>query len=298
MNQSPTLLLNNGVAMPQVGFGVFQIAASQCAEAVHTALQAGYRLLDTAQTYCNEREVGRAIRESGIPRQDIFVTTKVWVTEFGYDKARASVTASLERLGLEQVDLFLLHFPVPHVFDLTIEAYKALEQELRDGRVRAIGVCNFHPHHLSRLMDACEIVPAVNQVELHPYLSQQELMDVHARLGIVTQAWSPLGAVLLYDGSGGNGPRNVLTDPVICALAGKYGKSPAQVVLRWHVQRGVSVIPKSVHAERIRENLDIFDFALSDEDMDAINALNGNLRGSFDPDVVRVDTYETHIHEQ
>ncbi len=298
MNTSPTLLLNNGVAMPQVGFGVFQIDAAICAETVRTALQTGYRLLDTAQTYCNEREVGRGIRESGIARQDIFVTTKVWVTEFGADRTRASVTASLERLGLEQVDLFLLHFPVPHVFERTIEAYKALEQEVRDGRVRAIGVCNFHAHHLQRLLDACDTVPAVNQVELHPYLNQQELMAVHARLGIVTQAWSPLGAVMLYDGSGGNGPQHVLKDPVICALAAKYGKSPAQVVLRWHVQRNVSIIPKSVHAERIRENLDIFDFALAPEDMDAINALNRNIRGALDPDVVRVDTYETHMYEQ
>ncbi len=297
MNQ-PELLLNNGLRMPQLGFGVFQIAAQDCAGVVKTALEAGYRLVDTAQTYCNEREVGRAIRESGLAREDIWVTTKIWVTEYGRGKTHKSLDASLERLGLEYVDMVLLHFPVPSVFERTIGAWQDLEEELTDGRVRAIGVCNFHTHHLERLMEACTIVPAVNQVELHPYLSQQPLMDFHRKHGIATQAWSPLGAVMLYDAAGVDKPVHLLEDRTICALAQRYGKSPAQIVLRWHVQRGVAVIPKSVHAERIRQNLDILDFALSDRDMELMNGLNRNMRGALDPDDVRVDTYATRMYEQ
>ena len=240
----------------------------------------------------NEREVGRGIRESGLARSDIFVTTKVWVTEYGKEKTRRSLDASLERLGLDYVDMVLLHFPVPHVFERTIEAWQDLEKEL------AIGVCNFHIPHLERLMDACTVVPAVNQVELHPYFSQESLMDFHARHGIATQAWSPLGAVMIYDAAGISEPVHVLQDETLCALAQRYGKSPAQIVLRWHLQRGVAIIPKSVDEERIRQNLDILDFALSDEDMTLVNGLNRNMRGALDPDMVRVDTYETKMYEQ
>ena len=296
--QQPQIVLNNSVRMPQIGFGVFQIPAQDCVGVVKTALQAGYRLLDTAQTYCNEREVGRGIRESGLAREEVFVTTKVWVTEYGKEKTRRSLDASLERLGLDYVDMVLLHFPVPHVFERTIEAWQDLEKELANGRVRAIGVCNFHIPHLERLMDACTVVPAVNQVELHPYFSQESLMDFHARHGIATQAWSPLGAVMIYDAAGISEPVHVLQDETLCALAQRYGKSPAQIVLRWHLQRGVAIIPKSVHEERIRQNLDILDFALSDEDMALVNGLNRNMRGALDPDMVRVDTYETKMYEQ
>lgn len=296
--QQPQIVLNNSVRMPQIGFGVFQISAQDCVGVVKTALQAGYRLLDTAQTYCNEREVGRGIRESGLAREEVFVTTKVWVTEYGKEKTRKSLDASLERLGFDYVDMVLLHFPVPHVFERTIEAWQDLEKELAKGRVRAIGVCNFHIPHLERLMDACTVVPAVNQVELHPYFSQESLMDFHARHGIATQAWSPLGAVMIYDAAGISEPVHVLQDETLCALAQRYGKSPAQIVLRWHLQRGVAIIPKSVHEERIRQNLDILDFALSDEDMALVNGLNRNMRGALDPDMVRVDTYETKMYGQ
>lgn len=265
------ITLNNGVSMPRLGFGVYQVPPSETAQVVSAALEAGYRSIDTAKLYGNEREVGEALAASGLPRDEVFVTTKLWNSDHGYDAALAAFDASMERLGLEQLDLYLIHWPTP-ARDLYVETWRALEKLYTEDRVRAIGVSNFQSAHLLRLIEECDIVPAVNQVELHPALQQVELREFHARHGIVTEAWSPLaqGAVLV--------------DPVIVDIAEKYGKTPAQVVLRWHLDLGNVVIPKSVTPSRIRENLDVFDFALTDEDIVEIAKLDAGTRIGPDPD--------------
>lgn len=280
----PTLALGNGVEMPQLGLGVWQAGPDETVEAVRVALGVGYRLIDTAFIYGNEREVGRGIAAAGLPRDALFVTTKLWITDYTYDRALAAFDESLERLGLEQLDLWLLHWPVPDHGDAIFEAWRAAERLLADGRTRAIGVCNHTPELLDRLLGRAKVVPAVNQIELHPYFPQREMRAVNAAHGIVTQSWSPIGG---SGGSGGMRPkadgRHLLAEPILLELGGKYGKSAAQIVLRWHVQHGLSPIPKSVRPERIAENFDLFDFELDADDMEAIDALETGVRGGPDP---------------
>jgi diketogulonate reductase-like aldo/keto reductase len=268
----PALRLNNGVEIPQVGFGVFLIPETETKTAVATALHAGYRHIDTAKLYQNEAEVGEAIAESGVAREEIFVTTKVWNSEQGYEPAIASFEASMQRLGLDVLDLLLIHWPVPEL-DRYVETWHAFEKLYADGRVRAIGVSNFHLPHLQRLLDEGSVVPAVNQIELHPQLPQSELRAFHAEQGIVTEAWSPLAR-------GGA----VLSDETVTAIADRVGKSPAQVVLRWSLQLGNVVLPRSVTPSRIAENLELFDFSLTDEDMAALAGLADDERIGPNPD--------------
>jgi diketogulonate reductase-like aldo/keto reductase len=287
---TPALTLNDAVTMPALGLGVFQSPPEETVTAVETALRDGYRLIDTAAAYENEREVGEGIRRSGVPRDEVFVTTKLWISDYGYDAALVGFDASLRRLGVDHVDLYLLHQPVPTDFENTIGAYKAGEKRLADGRARAIGVSNFSAEHLRRLIDRTDVVPAVNQVELHPYFTQPGLREVHAELGIVTQAWSPLGGVLVYV-PGADESRGPLTDPVVTGLAAKYGKTPAQVVLRWHIEHGFGAIPKSVKPHRIAENFDVFDFALQADEVAAIDTLDKGVRGGPDPELLSRETH-------
>lgn len=267
----PDVTLNNGIAMPQLGFGVYQVPDDEAERAVTSALEAGYRSIDTATLYENEKGTGRALADSGIPRDELFVTTKLWNSDQGYDQALRAFDASLERLGLDRVDLYLIHWPMP-ARDTYVETWKALEEIYADGRARAIGVSNFDPDHLERLLDETGVVPAVNQIELHPRLQQDALRAFDADNGVATEAWSPLGR--------GNG---VLDDPAVTAAAAKHGRSPAQIVLRWHIQLGNVVIPKSVTPSRIRENIDVFGFALDDADMRAIQGLETGTRVGPDP---------------
>ncbi|CAL9617789.1 aldo/keto reductase [Streptomyces sp. enrichment culture] len=271
MSKVPSLTLNNGVSMPQLGFGVWQVPDAEAAEAVGTAIEAGYRSIDTAAVYENERGTGQAVKASGLPREELFVTTKLWNSEQGYDSTLRAFDASLERLGLDYVDLYLIHWPVP-ARDAYVDTYKAFEKILADGRARAIGVSNFLPEHLERLMDATSTVPAVNQIELHPQLAQAGARTFHERHGIATEAWSPLGQ-----------GRGLLEVPAVAAVARKHGRTPAQVVLRWHLQLGNVVIPKSVTPSRIRENIEVFDFELDGEDMAAFAALDEGRRLGPDP---------------
>ncbi len=272
MAQPPMVKLNNGVEIPQVGFGVFQVAPDEVVEPVRTAIESGYRLIDTAAAYRNEKGVGRAIAEAGVPREELFLTTKLWNSEQGYDKALKAFDTSLSKLGLEQVDLYLIHWPIPKR-DIYVETWKALEKVYADGRARAIGVSNFTERHLTRLFDETEIVPAVNQVELHPRLPQEQLRAFHAQHQIVTEAWSPIG-----QGKG------LLEDPTLVALAETKGTSPAQVVLRWHVQLGNVAIPKSVTPSRIKDNLDVFGFELDNADMAKLAGLATGERVGPDPE--------------
>ncbi|MEU6261348.1 aldo/keto reductase [Streptomyces sp. NPDC047043] len=269
----PTVTLNNGVRIPQLGFGVFQVPDTETGAAVTAALEAGYRSIDTAAIYGNEAGVGAALAASGIGRAELFVTTKLWNADQGYDATLRAFDASLAKLGLEYVDLYLVHWPTP-ARDLYRESWQAIEKLVADGRIRAAGVSNFQPAHLRRLLDGSSLVPAVNQIELHPGLQQGELRALHAELGIVTEAWSPLaqGAVLAYQ--------------AITEIAARHGRSPAQVVLRWHLQLGNVVIPKSATPARIRANIDVFDFALGDDEMTAIAALDRDLRTGPDPDTL------------
>jgi 2,5-diketo-D-gluconate reductase A len=256
----PTVTLNNGVRMPQLGFGVFQVPDDDTAAAVSAALAAGYRSIDTAAIYGNEAGTGRALAESGIAREELFVTSKVWVADLGYDATLAAYESSLEKLGLDYLDLYLIHWPAPAT-DGYLESWRALEKLLRDGRVRAIGVSNFLPEHLEKLIGLGGTVPAVNQVELHPALQQRDVAASNAAHGVATEAWSPLaqGAVL--------------TEPAVTAIAAGHGVSPAQAILRWHLQQGRIIIPKSVTPARIRENLDVFGFELADTELAVIDAL-------------------------
>ncbi|MFB7127055.1 aldo/keto reductase [Kitasatospora sp. NPDC056273] len=267
----PTVKLNNGVEIPQLGFGVFQVPDDQTTAAVAAALEAGYRSIDTAAIYGNETGVGRALAASGVAREDLFVTTKLWNADQGYDATLRAFDASLAKLGLDHVDLYLIHWPTP-ARDLYLDTWRALERLVEEGRVRAAGVSNFQPAHLQRLLDTSALVPAVNQVELHPGLQQAELRAFHAEHGIATEAWSPLAQGAVLD------------DPAITAIAARTGKSPAQVVLRWHLQLGNIVIPKSVTPARIRQNLDVFDFELTAQDMAAIAAGDRDLRTGPHPD--------------
>lgn len=267
----PPIILNNGVEMPQLGFGVWQVPDDEAETAVVQALEAGYRSIDTAAIYGNEEGTGRALAASGVAREDLFVTTKLWNSEQGYDSTLRAFDASLAKLGLEYLDLYLIHWPVP-AKDRYVDTYKAFEKLLADGRVRAIGVSNFLPEHLERLTGETSVVPAVNQIELHPHLQQHASREAHAEQGIATEAWSPLGS-----------GKGILEIPAIVAIAQKHNRTPAQVVLRWHLQLGNVVIPKSVTPSRIKENIDVFGFALDTEDLAAISALNEDRRLGSDP---------------
>lgn len=248
------ITLNDGNAIPQVGLGVWQTPPEATERAVATALEAGYRHIDTAAAYQNEREVGQALAKSGLRREDVYITTKLWNADQGYDSTLAAFDKSMERLGLEYLDLYLVHWPMPKT-NKYVDTFKAFAYLRDQGRIRSIGVSNFEPEHLRTLIDATGVVPAVNQIELHPLLQQQELREVHAELGIATEAWSPLG-----QGS-------LLANPTVTSVAEAHGRTPAQVLIRWHIQLGNIVIPKSVTPERIVSNFDVFDFELSEQDM-------------------------------
>jgi diketogulonate reductase-like aldo/keto reductase len=293
--RSPLLPLNNGVEMPALGLGVYQSEPRDTGQAVETAIRNGYRLIDTAAAYFNEREVGETVARSGIERRELFITTKLWMSDYGYDRALRAFDISLRKLGLEYLDLYLLHWPVPSAFETTVPSYRAAEKLLADGRVRAIGVSNFSAPHLEDLIARTSVVPAVNQVELHPFFTQRELRDTHARFGITTQSWSPLGGVKVYAAADPKDAKSPLEHPVVVSLAAKYGKTPAQVVLRWHIEHGLSAIPKSVRPARIVENIGIFDFALTREDLAAIDALDTGVRGGPDPEIVSPQLFDLSI---
>ncbi|HEY7812010.1 MAG TPA: aldo/keto reductase [Nakamurella sp.] len=267
----PNVELNNGISMPQIGFGVFRIPDDDTERTVLEAIECGYRSIDTASLYGNERGVGRAIASCGLPRDDLFVSTKLWNDDQGRDRARPAFDESLDRLGLDHVDLYLIHWPKPSK-DLYVQTWEELETLYAQGRVRAIGVSNFQPDHLDRLLARTRVVPAVNQIELHPFLQQERLRRYDADHGLATVAWSPLGQA------------TSIADPVIGAIARRHGRTPAQVILRWHLQLGTVVIPKSTNPARMRENLQILDFALEEEDLAAIAALDAGRRLGPDPD--------------
>jgi 2,5-diketo-D-gluconate reductase A len=270
---APSITLNDGNSIPQVGLGVWQTPPQDTERAVATALDAGYRHIDTAAAYDNEREVGRALKNaanSDVAREDVFLVTKLWNADQGYDSTLAAFDASMDRLGVDYLDLYLIHWPVP-AKNAFVETFKAFAHLRDQGRIRSIGVSNFEPEHLRILVDGTGIVPAVNQVELHPLLQQQELREVHAQLGIATEAWSPLG-----QGS-------LLSNPTVTAVAEAHGKTPAQVLIRWHIQLGNIVIPKSVTPERIVSNFDVFDFELSERDMASVSSLGDGTRLGPDP---------------
>ncbi|MFD4571000.1 aldo/keto reductase [Streptomyces sp. NPDC058417] len=267
----PPIILNNGVEMPQLGFGVWQVPDDEAQRAVATALDSGYRSIDTAAIYGNEEGTGRAIAASGVPREELFVTTKLWNGDHGYDTTLRAFDTSLEKLGLDYVDLYLIHWPLP-ARDKYVDTYKAFEKLLADGRVKAIGTSNFLPEHLERLIGETSVIPAVNQIELHPHLQQHAAREFHAEQGIATEAWSPLGS-----------GKGLLDVPALVAIAQKHDRTPAQAVLRWHLQLGNVVIPKSVTPSRIKENIEVFDFSLDTEDLAAISALNEDRRTGPDP---------------
>jgi diketogulonate reductase-like aldo/keto reductase len=293
MTTTPLLTLNNGVKMPAIGLGVFQSSPEDTVAAVESAIAQRYRLIDTAASYVNERQVGEGIRRSGIARDQIFIETKVWISDYGYEATLHAFEKSVGKLGVEQLDLLLLHQPLPSRFDLTMDAYRALEKLLADGRVRAIGVSNFMPDHLTRLLAKISVVPAVNQIEVHPYFQQRALQRLHAEHGILTQAWSPIGGITSYRG----GEKRTFDDPALGEIARRRGKSAAQVMLRWHLQQGRSAIPKSTKPARIAENFDVFDFDLSDSELAAIDALDTGVRGGPEPDQITLETFKREIPE-
>src|SRR3954453_10894421 len=291
---TPALNLNNGVEIPALGLGVFQNPPEETTSAVAAALDTGYRHIDTAAAYGTEREVGEATRASGLDRSDVGVETKIWISDYGYDETLHGFEKSARKLGVEQIDLLLLHQALPSAFDRTLEAYRALETLLADGRVRAIGVSNFMVDHLTQLLDRARVAPAVNQIELHPYFVQPEVQAFNAEHGILTQAWSPIGGITFYrDGE----HTSTLEDPVIVAIAEAHGKSPAQVMLRWGLQHGRSVIPTSTKPHRIAENIDVFDFELTGDEMAAIDALDTGKRGGPEPEDITLEAFGRDIPE-
>lgn len=289
-----TITLNNGVRMPAIGLGVFQTPPDETRSAVAAALDTGYRHIDTAAAYGNEREVGEAVNTSEVARADVFIETKLWISDYGYDAALHGFDKSAAKLGVGQIDLLILHQALPSDFDKTLGAYRALETLLREGKVRAIGVSNFMVDHLTKLLDQAEVVPAVNQIELHPYFQQPLVQTFDAEHGIVTQAWSPIGGITFYRQGGHT---STLQDPTIVEIADAHSKSPAQVMLRWHVQRGRSVIPKSTKPHRIAENFDIFDFELTSMELAAIDGLDTDKRGGPEPDSITLEAYGMPIPE-
>jgi 2,5-diketo-D-gluconate reductase A len=288
----PQLTLNNGVQIPALGFGVFQTPPEATIAAVEAALATGYRHIDTAAAYGNERQVGEAIRRSGLDRREVFVETKIWISDYGYDQTLRGFDKSVGKLGVDQIDLLILHQALPGVFDLTIGAYHALQTLLDDGKVRAIGVSNFMPDHLARLMEATSVIPAVNQIEVHLYFRQPEVLAADAEHGILSQAWSPIGGITFYrNGSHGS----TLDDPTIGRIAAVHGKTPAQVMLRWHLQQGRQAIPKSVTPARIAQNFDIFDVALTTDDLAAIDGLDTGVRGGPEPEAITREAFGRDI---
>ena len=280
------ITLNNGVKMPLEGFGVFQVPdPAQCEQAVLDAIASGYRLIDTAAAYMNEKAVGEAIKKSGVPREELFITTKLWVQDASYEAAKKAIQTSLDNLGFFYLDLYLIHQPMGDY----VGAYRAMEEAYKEGKLKAIGVCNFYPHRLADLCETVEVIPAVNQVELHPFFQQENALALMKEYGVVPEAWGPFA----------EGNHGIFTHPVLTAIGQKYGKSAAQVALRWNVQRGVVVIPKSVHKERIEQNMNIWDFQLSDEDMAEIAKLDighSEIVDHSDPAFVKM-LHSLKVHE-
>lgn len=268
---APLVEMNDGRSIPVIGFGVWQVPDDVVVDATLKALEVGYRHIDTAYLYHNERGVGEALRRSGLDRDDVFVTTKVWNTDHGYDETLRAFDKSTGLLGIDEVDLYLIHWPTP-ARDIYLDSWRALIRLREEGRARSIGVSNFHEAHLRKIIDETGVIPAMNQIELHPWLPQTHMRDIDARLGIKTEAWSPLGSGRLID------------DPVIADVAAKHGKSPAQVMVRWSIQLGNIVLPKSVTPARIEQNIDVFDFELADADMAAIATLDSGRRTGPNPD--------------
>lgn len=281
------VILNNGVKMPQEGFGVFQVPdAEVCEQAVLEAIESGYRLIDTAAAYMNEEAVGAAIKKSGVPREELFITTKLWVQDASYEAAKRAIETSLKKLGLDYLDLYLLHQPMGDYYG----AYHAMEEAYKEGKLRAIGVCNFYPHVLADFCETVEVVPAVNQVELHPFFQQEDALKVMKEYGVQPEAWGPFA----------EGNHGIFTHPVLTAIGEKYHKSAAQTALRWNVQRGVVVIPKSTHKDRMEQNMDIWDFELSKEDMEEISKLDighSEIVNHYDPAFVKM-LHSMKVHEE
>jgi diketogulonate reductase-like aldo/keto reductase len=294
MSTVPLLRLNNGVEMPALGFGVFQTPPDETRAAVETALSTGYRHIDTAAAYGNERQVGEAVSTSGLDRAEVFLETKIWISDYGYDETLHGFDKSAGKLGVDQIDLLILHQALPGEFGKTLQAYRALETLLADGKVRAIGVSNFMVEHLTALLDEATVVPAVNQIEVHPYFTQPEVRAFGEQHGILTQAWAPIGGITFYRDSG---HRSTLEDPTIGGIAKAHGKSPAQVMLRWHLQQGRSAIPKSTNPQRIAENFDVFDFELTGEQLAAIDGLDTGRRGGPEPADITLDSFGRSIPE-
>ena len=284
MTTVPRYTLNNGVTLPVIGLGVFQTPPAETTSAVDTALRQGYRHIDTAAADLNEREVGEGLRRSEIPREEVFVETKVWVSDYGTNETLHAFEKASAKLGLDQIDLLILHQPAVGIFERTIAAYKALEKLYADGRVRAIGISNFTPTSLPRLLGAVDTIPAVNQIEVHPYFAQRATQAANAAAGILTQAWSPIGGITFYGGLFGGPSRSTLNDPVLREIAAAHGKTPAQIMLRWHIQQGRQVIPKSTNPARIAENLDVFDVTLREDELARIDALDTGTGGGPDQD--------------
>lgn len=286
MNKIETVKLNNGIEMPLEGFGVFQVSdPAVCEQAVLDAIESGYRLIDTAAAYMNEEAVGRAIAKCGVPREELFITTKLWVQDASYEGAKQAIETSMQKLGLSYIDLYLIHQPMGDY----IGAWRAMEEAYKAGKLRAIGVCNCYPHVLADICETVAVKPAVNQVELHPFFQQENALALMREYGVHPEAWGPFA----------EGSHGIFTHPVLTAIGQKYGKSAAQVALRWNVQRGVTVIPKSVHKERMEQNIDIWDFQLSDEDMAEIAKLDigrSEIVDHSDPKFVQM-LHQVKVHE-
>ena len=286
MSKMETVKLNNGIEMPLEGFGVFQVPdPAVCEQAVLDAIATGYRLIDTAAAYMNEEAVGKAIAKCGVPREELFITTKLWVQDASYEGARAAIETSLRKLGLDYIDLYLIHQPMGDY----IGAYRAMEEAYKAGKLRAIGVCNCYPQILTDICETVDVIPAVNQVELHPFFQQGNALALMKEYGVQPEAWGPFA----------EGNHGIFTHPVLTAIGQKYGKSAAQVALRWNVQRGVIVIPKSVHKERMEQNIDIWDFQLSDADMAEIAKLDighSEIVDRYDPKFVQM-LHQLKVHE-
>ena len=289
----PTLTLDDGVEMPALGYGVFQTDPAETVDAVTAALEVGYRHIDTAAAYGNEREVGEAVRRSGLDRDAVFLETKIWISDYGYDETLHAFDKSAGKLGVEQIDLLILHQALPSDFERTTEAYRALETLLADGKVRAIGVSNFMRPHLDALLATASVVPAVNQIEIHPYFRQSDVLAADDEHGIVSQAWSPIGGITIYR----DGGPSTLDDPTIADIGRAHDKTPAQVMLRWHLQQGRSAIPKSTKPARMAENFDVFDFELSPAELTAIDGLDTGTRRGPEPEDITLETFGRAIPE-
>ena len=289
-----TIVLNNGVEMPALGLGVFQTPPEQTRDAVRLALACGYRHIDTAAAYGNERQVGNAVHGSGLDRSEVFLETKIWISDYGYEETLHAFDKSARKLGVEQIDLLILHQPLPSAFDRTLGAYQALETLVGYGKVRSIGVSNFMVEHLTSLLDSASVVPAINQIECHPYFAQRAVQEFCSGHGIVTQAWSPIGGITFYrDGNF----TSILDDPVISDIATSHEKTSAQTMLRWGLQHNRSVIPKSTKPERIADNINVFDFELSADEMTRIDGLDTGRRGGREMNEITMEAFGFEIPE-